>query len=39
MSDWFVAFIIAPAAVIALGYAAVLWHERSQRKDDLRPGE
>jgi uncharacterized membrane protein YhdT len=39
MSDWFVAFIISPAAVIALGYAAVLWHEHSMRQNNVKPGE
>lgn len=29
-NGWMLAFVVAPAMVVALAYAAVLWYERNQ---------
>ena len=37
---WVLAFVITPAIVVALGWAAVLLHEhQSRRQERLHPGE
>jgi hypothetical protein len=36
---WILAFVITPAIVVALGWAAVLMHEHHSRQERLHPGE
>jgi hypothetical protein len=38
-TSWFVAFVLTPAVVAALGWTAVLLHERSLRRNRQTPGE
>ena len=38
-SLWFLAFVVTPAAAVALGWTAVLLHERSLRRNRQTPGE
>jgi hypothetical protein len=38
-SSWFLAFVVTPAAAVALGWLAVLLHERSLRRSRRSPGE
>jgi hypothetical protein len=37
--DFILAFVITPALVVALGWLAVLLHERSLRRSDRSPSE
>lgn len=31
---WFLAYVVMPLAVVALGYAAVRWNERHDKRHD-----
>ncbi|HEX2553164.1 MAG TPA: hypothetical protein VHL98_05645 [Microvirga sp.] len=38
-SSWLLAFVVTPAAAVALGWMAVLLHERSLKRSRQGPGE
>lgn len=39
MNSWFFVSVVLPAIVAAIGYLAVLLHERELRKHRIKPGE
>ena len=37
---WLFAYVVLPLVVVGMGWAAVIWHERSMDKEDRHlPGE